>query len=85
MRLSAERSLPADPREVYGDSFRVTQILSNLLSNAVKFTSEGDTISLKVSERQNSDFVKYKLVLRIREPACPGIFWTGSLSPMSGR
>ena len=51
-------------REVYGDSFRVTQILSNLLSNAVKFTSEGDTISLKVSERQNSDFVKYKLVLK---------------------
>ena len=51
-------------REVYGDSFRVTQILSNLLSNAVKFTSEGDAISLKVSERQNSDFVKYKLVLK---------------------
>lgn len=49
--------------EVYGDSFRVTQILNNLLSNAVKFTAKGDRISLKVSEVKSSDFVKYKLVL----------------------
>lgn len=50
--------------EVYGDAFRVTQILSNLLSNAVKFTSKGDHISLEISEMSSSDFVKYKLILK---------------------
>ncbi len=50
--------------EVYGDSFRVTQILSNLLSNAVKFTSKGDSISLSVTEIQGKEFVKYKIVIK---------------------
>ncbi len=50
-------------KEVYGDSFRVTQIFSNLLSNAVKFTSKGDRISLSVREIESQEFVKYKFVL----------------------
>ena len=50
--------------EVYGDSFRLTQVLNNLLSNAVKFTSEGDTISLQVRESEQKDFRKYQIVIR---------------------
>lgn len=50
--------------EVYGDSFRLTQILNNLLSNAVKFTRSGDEIDLTVREIEQGEFTKYQIVVR---------------------
>lgn len=50
--------------EVYGDSFRLTQILNNLLSNAVKFTEAGDSISLSVSEIDQQEYAKYQIVVK---------------------
>lgn len=50
--------------EVYGDSFRLTQILNNLLSNAVKFTSKGDSISLSVHEIEKNEYTKYQIIVR---------------------
>jgi signal transduction histidine kinase len=35
---------------VYGDTGRITQVISNLLSNAIKFTEEG-TITAKIEKR----------------------------------
>jgi signal transduction histidine kinase len=35
---------------VYGDTGRITQVISNLLSNAIKFTEEG-TITVKIEKR----------------------------------
>jgi two-component system sensor histidine kinase VicK len=35
---------------VYGDTGRITQVISNLLSNAIKFTEEG-TITVKIQKR----------------------------------
>ena len=49
--------------EVYGDSFRLTQVLNNLLSNAVKFTKPGDRITLTVREIEQSEYTKYQIVV----------------------
>ena len=49
--------------EVYGDSFRLTQVLNNLLSNAVKFTKSGDRIALTVREIEQSEYTKYQIVV----------------------
>ncbi|HIW42835.1 MAG TPA: response regulator [Candidatus Mediterraneibacter vanvlietii] len=49
--------------EVYGDSFRLTQVLNNLLSNAVKFTKPGDRIALTVREIEQSEYTKYQIVV----------------------
>jgi len=40
---------PVIPRELYGDSLRIKQILSNYLSNAIKFTPVGGVISVEAS------------------------------------
>ena len=50
--------------EVYGDSFRLTQILNNLLSNAVKFSSVGDTITFHVLEEEQGGFTKYIMIVK---------------------
>ncbi len=50
--------------EVYGDEFRLTQILNNLLSNAVKFTEAGDEISLSVFEVNQQEYAKYQIVVK---------------------
>lgn len=50
-------------RKVIGDPFRITQIMNNLLSNAFKFTEEGDNVSLEVSEVENQEYAKYKIVV----------------------
>lgn len=50
--------------EVYGDAFRLTQILNNLLSNAVKFSSSGDEIILDVAEIETKEYVKYRIIVK---------------------
>ncbi len=50
-------------RRVSGDPFRVTQLLNNLLSNAFKFTEEGDTVSLELTQVENQEHAKYKIVV----------------------
>lgn len=37
--------------EIYCDKLRLNQVLLNLLSNAVKYTSTGDTVSIRVTEK----------------------------------
>ncbi len=44
------------PRDLYGDSLRVSQILNNLFSNAVKFTQNGGKITLFVSRVAENRF-----------------------------
>ncbi len=51
-------------KRVYGDSFRITQILNNLLSNAFKYTSEGDTISVSVKQMESERYSKYRIVIK---------------------
>jgi two-component system CheB/CheR fusion protein len=54
------------PRVVWGDDFRLQQVLSNLLSNAIKFTEVG-TITLAMSripERDDADHVWVKFAVR---------------------
>lgn len=48
---------------VMGDPFRITQIMNNLLSNAFKFTKEGDTVELEVSQIENQEYAKYKIIV----------------------
>lgn len=45
---------------VYGDPFRLSQILNNLLSNAFKFTQKDDTVTLKVKQLGKNNFTKYQ-------------------------
>jgi len=43
------------PKKLYGDSLRVSQILTNLLGNAIKFTNHGK-VSLFISKVHNNRF-----------------------------
>lgn len=43
------------PDELYGDSLRISQVLTNLLSNAVKFTTVGD-VTLYISNIEGNRF-----------------------------
>ena len=48
------------PKEFYGDSLRISQVLTNLLSNAVKFTSIGE-VNLLISKGSKG---KYKFEVK---------------------
>lgn len=58
-----EIRLSEQHRIVYGDPFRLKQILLNLLNNAVKFTNAG-SVGLKISEDQVADKVHYTFEIR---------------------
>lgn len=70
-RLQADREnktlrtefLAEDP-VVMGDPFRISQIINNLASNAFKFTSAGDTVSVSVTQVENQEYAKYKIVVK---------------------
>lgn len=49
--------------QVYGDCFRISQIVNNLLSNAFKYTNRGDRILLSAKTLENQDSAKYLIVV----------------------
>ncbi len=55
--------LSEQSRIVYGDPFRLKQILLNLLNNAVKFTNAG-SVGLRISEAYRDDKVHYTFEVR---------------------
>lgn len=56
--------LEIQTKEVYGDAFRLTQILNNLLSNAVKFTAAGDCIFVTVRELEQKEYTRYQIIVK---------------------
>ena len=51
----------------YCDKIRLNQVLLNLLSNAIKFTAPGGTVSVRVSQLQNTSEGKERYELRIKD------------------
>lgn len=49
---------PSTPSELWGDTFRLRQILMNLLSNAIKFTETGSIIVSASLIKKTEDFAK---------------------------
>jgi PAS domain S-box-containing protein len=54
---------PQVPNYLYGDTLRVTQILTNLLSNAIKFTDEGEVVLSIRSEASREGWVGLTFVV----------------------
>ena len=55
---------PEIPREVGGDSVRVTQILNNLVGNAIKFTHQGEVSVTAKRESASNGEVKVRFEVR---------------------
>lgn len=49
---------------VWGDRFRISQVLNNLLSNALKYSSEGDSVWVDVKEFGYNGHFKYQIKVR---------------------
>lgn len=44
--------------DIFGDEYRVVQIVSNLLSNAIKYSPDGSTVSVQVSSTEETANIK---------------------------
>ena len=53
--------------DVYCDKIRLNQVLLNLLSNAIKFTAPGGTVSVRISQLQNTSEGKGRYELRVKD------------------
>ncbi len=66
--ISLSLHLTALPEYVYGDAFRIRQILGNILDNAIKFTERG-TIEVCLSAvRQSGNLARVSLLFEVTDP-----------------
>lgn len=56
-RIFAQTFLPQGPAEIFGDLYRLKQVLANLLNNTVKFTSRGGKVNLRVEDKEKEVWV----------------------------
>lgn len=54
---------PQTPHELWGDTFRLRQIIINLLSNAIKFTDNGSVIVTVSLGKQTEEFAKLAITV----------------------
>jgi diguanylate cyclase (GGDEF)-like protein len=54
-KIALEFNIARDVPKVFGDSDKITQIVTNLIDNALKFTNEGGRITTSVTERSTMD------------------------------
>ncbi len=54
---------------LYGDVFRIKQIISNLLSNSIKFTDKGGYVNLIIKQLKNNDNT-VSLLIEVKDSGC---------------
>jgi signal transduction histidine kinase/CheY-like chemotaxis protein/CHASE3 domain sensor protein/HPt (histidine-containing phosphotransfer) domain-containing protein len=62
LQLNVEKDLPS---QLYGDPFRLKQILFNLISNAVKFTNMGSIEIIVCSEQKDKHYIN--LIVTVKD------------------